>query len=67
MFPINKLDALIDGIIDQWDNSEDVVKTYYCFSNRKKGKGKREREGGRGGREGGKKGRREGRRNSKLG
>lgn len=57
MFPINKLDALIDGIIDQQDNSEDVVKTYYCFINRKKGRGERKREGGKEGeREGGSEG-----------
>lgn len=61
MFPINKLDALIDGIIDQWDSSEDVVKACYCLSNRKKGMGRREREGGReGGSEGERKEKREG-------
>lgn len=70
MFPINKLDALTDGVIDQWDNSEDVVRHIIVLAT-----GKRERERGRedrkrrreGRREAGKKGEKEGGRNSKLG
>ena len=36
-FLVKKLDALLDGFMDRLDDSEDVVKAYYCFINRIKG------------------------------
>lgn len=38
MFSVKKLVTLIDGVIDRLDNSEDVIKTYYCFINRTEGR-----------------------------
>ena len=46
-FLVKKLDALLDGFMDRLDDSEDVVKAYYCFINRIKGGRKGGEVGGR--------------------